>query len=46
MAGNTSLRWVALLLTMVPLTGFAFILWGASFFQRVHGMGKAETAGR
>ncbi|MDP3905967.1 MFS transporter [Novosphingobium sp.] len=43
MAGNTSLRWVGLLLTMVPLTGFAFILWGASFFQRVHGMGKAET---
>ncbi|GHA05254.1 MFS transporter [Novosphingobium arvoryzae] len=43
MAGNPSLRWVALLLTMVPLTGFAFILWGASFFQRVHGMGKAET---
>lgn len=43
MAGNVSLRWVGLLLCMVPLTGFAFILWGASFFQRVHGMGKAET---
>lgn len=43
MAGNPSLRWVALLLSMVPVTGFAFILWGASFFQRVHGMGKAET---
>lgn len=43
MAGNVSLRWVALLLTMVPLTGFALILWGASFFQRVHGMSKAET---
>lgn len=43
MASNPSLRWVGLLLTMVPLTGFAFILWGASFFQRVHGMGKAET---
>lgn len=42
-AGNVSLRWVGLLLCMVPLTGFAFILWGASFFQRVHGMGKAET---
>ena len=41
--GNVSLRWVGLLLCMVPLTGFAFILWGASFFQRVHGMGKAET---
>lgn len=40
---SVSLRWVGLLLTMVPLTGFAFILWGASFFQRVHGMGKAET---
>lgn len=43
MAGNTSLRWVALLLSMVPLTGFAFILWGASFFQRVHGLDKTET---
>lgn len=40
---SVSLRWVGLLLLMVPLTGFAFILWGASFFQRVHGMGKAET---
>lgn len=40
---NVSLRWVGLLLTMVPLTGFAFILWGASFFQRVHGMSKTET---
>ncbi len=40
---NVSLRWVGLLLMMVPLTGFSFILWGASFFQRVHGMGKAET---
>jgi len=28
---------------MVPVTGFAFILWGASFFQRVHGMDKTET---
>lgn len=43
MAGNTSLRWVGLLLTMVPITGFALIIWGASFFQRVHGMTKAET---
>jgi MFS family permease len=43
MAASTSLRWVALLLSMVPLTGFAFILWGASFFQRVHGMTKTET---
>lgn len=43
MAGNTSLRWVALLLTMVPITGFSLIIWGASFFQRVHGMSKAET---
>jgi MFS family permease len=43
MAASVSLRWVGLLLCMVPLTGFAFILWGASFFQRVHGMDKAET---
>ncbi|MET4132879.1 MFS family permease [Porphyrobacter sp. MBR-155] len=42
-AASTSLRWVGLMLSMVPLTGFAFILWGASFFQRVHGMSKAET---
>ncbi len=43
MAASTSLRWIGLLLTMVPITGFAFIIWGASFFQRVHGMSKAET---
>src|SRR3546814_15635514 len=43
MASNPSLRWVALLLCMVPVTGFAFILWGASFFQRVHAMDKPET---
>jgi MFS family permease len=43
MASNASLRWVGLLLMMVPVTGFAFIIWGASFFQRVHGMSKAET---
>jgi MFS family permease len=43
MAKNPSLRWVALMLTMVPITGFALIIWGASFFQRVHGMSKAET---
>ncbi|MBF6603236.1 MAG: MFS transporter [Sphingorhabdus sp.] len=43
MAASTSLRWVALLLCMVPVTGFAFILWGASFFLRVHDMDKTET---
>jgi MFS family permease len=43
MASGVSLRWVGLLLMMVPVTGFAFIIWGASFFQRVHGMSKAET---
>lgn len=43
MASSASLRWVGLLLCMVPLTGFAFILWGASFFQRVHGMDKTQT---
>lgn len=43
MVGNPSLRWVGLLLTMVPITGFALIIWGPSFFQRVHGMSKAET---
>ncbi len=40
---STSLRWVALVLCTVPVTGFAFIIWGASFFQRVHGMDKSAT---
>ncbi|MDM7957647.1 MFS transporter [Blastomonas sp.] len=43
MAANVSLRWVALALMTVPVTGFALIIWGASFFQRVHGMDKSET---
>lgn len=43
MAASTSLRWVGLMLSMVPLTGFAFILWGPSFFRRVHDMDKTET---
>lgn len=43
MISNPSLRWVGLLLMMVPLTGFAFILWGPSFFLRVHDMSKTET---
>jgi predicted MFS family arabinose efflux permease len=43
MLGSTSLRWVAVVLTFVPITGFALIIWGASFFQRVHGMDKSET---
>jgi predicted MFS family arabinose efflux permease len=38
-----SLRWSALVLMTVPITGFALIIWGASFFQRVHGLDKAET---
>jgi predicted MFS family arabinose efflux permease len=43
MLGSTSLRWVAVVLTFVPITGFALIIWGASFFQRVHGMDKSQT---
>lgn len=43
MLGSVSLRWVAVVLTFVPITGFALIIWGASFFQRVHGMDKSET---
>lgn len=43
MTGSVSLRWIALLLSTVPLTGTAFILWGASFLQRIHDMSKAET---
>lgn len=38
-----SLRWSALVLITVPVTGFSLIIWGASFFQRVHGLSKAET---
>jgi len=40
---NISLRWIGVILTMVPITGFAFIIWGASFFRRVHNMSIAET---
>lgn len=43
MASNPSLRWVGLLLCTVPVCGFALILWGASFFLRVHQMDKTET---
>jgi MFS family permease len=43
MARNVSLRWVGILLMMVPVSGFSFIIWGASFFQRVHGLSKGET---
>jgi MFS family permease len=43
MFGNPSIRWAMLLLCTVPVTGFALILWGPSFFQRVHGMDKEEV---
>ena len=43
LAGNPSLRWVALVLSTVPVVGFALILWGPSFLRRVHGMGTAEV---
>lgn len=43
MAGNPSLRWVALVLMTVPVTGFSLIIWGASFFRRVHGMSAEQT---
>jgi MFS family permease len=43
MASSTSLRWTGLLMLSVPLSGFAMILWGASFFRRVHGMSVAEV---
>ena len=43
MWSNISLRWIGIILTMVPITGFAFIIWGASFFRRVHSMSIAET---
>lgn len=43
MFGNPSIRWAMLLMATVPITGFALILWGPSFFQRVHGMDKEEV---
>lgn len=43
MTASTSLRWVGLLLLTVPVAGFGFILWGASFFRRVHGMPVDEV---
>jgi MFS family permease len=32
-----------LLLSLVPVCGFALILWGPSFFQRVHHLDKEQT---
>lgn len=43
MASSASLRWVGVMMLTVPLSGFAFILWGASFFRRVHDMPVAEV---
>ncbi|MEZ5709235.1 MAG: MFS transporter [Blastomonas sp.] len=43
MIGSASLRWVGLLLLTVPVSGFALILWGASFFRRVHQMPVDEV---
>lgn len=40
---SVSLRWVALLLTTVPVTGFGFLIWSPSFFQRVHKMSVEQT---
>ncbi len=40
---STSLRWIGLLLLTVPVAGFGFILWGASFFRRVHSMPVDEV---
>lgn len=43
MMASASLRWVGLLLLTVPVAGFGFILWGASFFRRVHAMPVDEV---
>lgn len=43
MFGSVSIRWAMLLLSSVPVTGFALILWGPSFLQRVHGMDKEQV---
>lgn len=40
---SPSLRWVALMLLCVPITGFGFLMWSPSFFQRVHHLSIAET---
>src|SRR3546814_13316201 len=46
LASHPSLRWVALLLCMVPVTGFAFVLWGASLVQRHQAMGTTKQTDR
>ncbi|MFZ4745924.1 MAG: MFS transporter [Sphingomonas sp.] len=43
MARSTSLRWVAVLLIAVPITGFGFLIWSPSFFQRVHHLSVEQT---
>jgi MFS family permease len=43
MFGSPSLRWIALLLCSVPVTGLGVLMWSPSFFQRVHGLTISET---
>lgn len=42
-SSNRSLRWIALILATVPIPGFGLVLWGPSFFQRVHHMDKEQV---
>lgn len=44
-AGAPALRWVALLIVIVPMAGFGFLMWGSSFLARVHDFEKAQLAG-
>jgi MFS family permease len=43
MLASRSLSWFALLLVTVPVTGFAFLTWSPSFFQRIHHFSVVET---
>jgi len=44
-ASAPALRWVALLIVIVPMAGFGFLMWGSSFLARVHGFENAQLAG-
>lgn len=43
MLASPSLSWFGLLLITVPVTGFGFLTWSPSFFQRIHHFTVAET---
>jgi predicted MFS family arabinose efflux permease len=40
---TASLRWVALTIIAVSMTGFPFLIWSGSFYQQVHGLSVHEA---